>query len=228
MNASSRWITGAIRQFQYDVGSLVPPIFEAYARVFHPAYRLVQRMPDPREIAVSWKAVAEANGRVAHPAMEWGSLVGSWQMQSQPGLWDRRPDTGRLPVHVTKALSRLLKRSSRSGRVMYALWNGYGGMRIENAEMIELPHRPMYLITGSIEDAAEPFGIPGRTASLWWPSDQQWCVATDVDLMTTYVGGGADCVEAIINSDALEAMPVTVDQRVTWDADTVNPLPDPP
>jgi hypothetical protein len=228
MNASSRWITGAIRQFQYDVGSLVPPIFEAYARVFHPAYRLVQRMPDPREIAVSWKAVAEANGRVAHPAMEWGSLVGSWQMQNQPGLWDRRPDTGRLPVHVTKALSLLLKQTSRADRVMYALWNGYGGMQIENAELIELPHRPMYLITGSIEDATEPFGIPGRTASLWWPRDQQWCVATDVDLMTTYVGGGANCVEAIINSDALEAMPVTIDQRVTWDADTVNPLPDSP
>jgi hypothetical protein len=47
-------------------------------------------------------------------------------------------------------------------------------------------------------------------------------------LMTTYVGGGANCVKAIITSDALEAMPVTIDQRVTWDADTVNPLPDSP
>jgi hypothetical protein len=228
MNASSRWITDAIRQFQYDVGSLVPPIFQAYARVFHPAYGHAQPMPDPRDFAVSWKAVAEANGRVAHPAMEWGSLVGSWQIQSQPGLWDSPPDTGRLPVHVTKELSRILKRCSRSDGVMYALWNGYGGMHIADAEMIELPHRPMYLIAGSIEDATEPFGIPGRTANLWWPSDQRWCVATDIDLMTTYVGGGANCIEAIINSDALEAMPVTSDQRVTWDADTVNPRPDPP
>jgi hypothetical protein len=111
---------------------------------------------------------------------------------------------------------------------MYALWNGYGGMHIEGAEMIELPHRPMYLITGSIDDATQPFGIPGRTANLWWPSDQQWCVATDIDLMTTYVGGGANCIRTIINSDALEAMPVTSEQRVTWDADTINPRPDPP
>lgn len=228
MNASYQWITDAIHPFQYDVASLVPPIFEAYARVFHPAYRLVQPMPDPREITVSWKAVAKANDRVAHPAMEWGSLVGSWHIQNQPGLWDRRPDTGRLPVHVTKELSRILKQCSRADRVMYALWNGYGGMQIENTELIELPNRPMYVITGSIDNATEPFGIPGRTANLWWASDQQWCVATDIDLMATYVGGSAHCIQAIVNSDALEAMPVTSDQLVTWDADTVNPRPDPP
>jgi hypothetical protein len=53
-------------------------------------------------------------------------------------------------------------------------------------------------------------------------------VATDIDLMTTYVGGSAGCIQAIISNDALEAMPVPSDQRVTWDADTINPLPDPP
>lgn len=185
-------------------------------------------MPDPREITVSWKAVAEANGRVAHPAMEWGSIVGSWHIQDQPGLWEGQPDTGRLPVHATNELSRILKEFSRADRVMYALWNGYGDMQIQNAEMIELPYRPMYLIAASIDDAVEPFGIPGRTANLWWPSDQQWCVATDIDLMTTYVGGSANCIQAIINSDALEAMRVTSDQRVTWDTDTVNPRPNPP
>jgi hypothetical protein len=56
---------------------------------------------------------------------------------------------------------------------MYALWKGYGGMEIENAEIIELPQRPMYLITGSIDDATEPNGMPGRTANLWWASDRQ-------------------------------------------------------
>ncbi|MGO9509383.1 MAG: hypothetical protein ACLPXZ_19320 [Mycobacterium sp.] len=53
-------------------------------------------------------------------------------------------------------------------------------------------------------------------------------MATDIDLLTTYVGSSAPCIQAILNSDALEAFPVTSDQRVTWDADTVNPLPDPP
>jgi hypothetical protein len=112
--------------------------------------------------------------------------------------------------------------------VSYALWNGYGGVEVPNAAMIELLHRPMYVVAGSIEDAAQPFGIPGRTANLWWAGDRRWCVATDVDLMTTYVGGSTRCTEAIVTTDALEAFPVPSDQRVTWDADTINPLPDPP
>jgi hypothetical protein len=159
MNTNFQWITGVIHPFEYDVASLVPPVFEAYARVFHPAYEI--GMPEP-QFPVSWNVVAKANNRIAHPAMEWGP--------------------GRL---------------------------------LEFAE-------------GSVEDAAEPFGIPGRTANLWWASDQHWCVAADIDLMTTYVGGSAHCIQEIVTSDAIEALPATSDQRVTWDADTINPLPDPP
>jgi hypothetical protein len=225
MNADSRWITDAVHPFEYDVASCVPPVFEAYARVFHPAYRV--DMPEPHD-PVSWNSVAQANNRIAHPAMEWGSLVGSWSLQSQPGLWARQPDTGRLPVPTTRALSRILEQCSASGRVMYALWNGYAEVQGANAQLIELPNRVMYVITGSIEDATQPFGIPGRTANLWWASDQQWCVATDIDLMTTYVGASTHCVQAIVSSDALEALSVTSDQRITWDADAVNPLPAPP
>ncbi|MGB9302623.1 MAG: hypothetical protein WCB92_02800 [Mycobacterium sp.] len=220
MDAAHRWITDAIHPFEYDVASLVPPVFEAYARVFHPAYEIGH--------PVSWKTLAEANNRSAHPAMEWGSLVGSWDLRTQPGLWDQRPDTGRLPVPTAQALSRILRHYSQSDKAMYALWNGYGEAAIANADLLELPKRPMYVINGSIDDAAEPFGIPGRTANLWWAGDRQWCVATDIDLLTTYVGSSALCIQAILNSDALEAFPVTSDQRVTWDADTVNPLPDPP
>ena len=225
MNAAHRWITDAIHPFEYDVASLVPPVFEGYARVFHPAHQV--HLPETH-YAVSWKAVAEANNRIAHPAMEWGSLVGSWDLPRQLGLWDDPPDTGRLPVPTTEQLSRVLKQYSRTDTVMYALWNGYGGTEIANAEIIELPQRPMYVITGSIDDATEPFGIPGRTANSWWASDRQWYVATDIDLMTTYVGASAQCIRAILDSDALEAMPVRSDQRVTWDADTINPLPDSP
>jgi hypothetical protein len=220
VSADWQWISDAVHPFQYDVASCLPPVFEAYARVFHPAYR--------RDDPVSWHTVAKANNRIAHPAMEWGSLVGSWDFASQPGLWDRRPDIGRLPVPTTAALSRILKKYSGVDPVMYALWNGYSEMHVENAEPIELPNRPMYAVSGSIDNATEPFGITGRTANLWWASDRQWCVATDIDLMTSYVGAGAPCIQEIVASDALEALPVRSDQRVTWDADTVNPRPDPP
>jgi hypothetical protein len=87
VNADHRWILDAIHPFEYDVASCVPPVFEAYARAFHPAYQI--HMPEPH-YPVSWKAVAEANNRIVHPAMEWGSLVGSW------GIWKVNPAFGTI------------------------------------------------------------------------------------------------------------------------------------
>ncbi|CAM3355434.1 hypothetical protein [Mycobacterium intermedium] len=205
MTASQHWLLDAIRNFAYDVASCLPPVFEAYARIFHPAYGA--DAPEPQR-PITWRAVAQANGRIVHPAMEWGSLVGSWEAQSQPGLWARRPDTGRLPVPTTAALAGVLQRCSKVDRVMYALWTGYGDLHIADADLIELPNRPMYLVAGSIDDATEPFAIPGRTANLWWAGDRQWCVATDVDLMSTYVGASRPCIRAILEDDGLEALPV--------------------
>ena len=43
--------------------------------------------------------------------------------------------------------------------------------------------------------------------------------------MTTYVGGSAACIAELLATDGLEAATVPADQRVTWDADTVNPRP---
>jgi hypothetical protein len=45
--------------------------------------------------------------------------------------------------------------------------------------------------------------------------------------MTTYVGGSRECIEALLDDDRLEVLPVSVDQGITWEADTVNPLPGP-
>ena len=64
-----------------------------------------------------------------------------------------------------------------------------------------------------------------QSANLWWPADRAWFVATDIDLMTTYVGGSAACIAAALAAEGLETAQVPSDQKVTWDADTINPLP---
>jgi hypothetical protein len=64
--------------------------------------------------------------------------------------------------------------------------------------------------------------------SLWWPRDARWIVGTDIDLMTTYVGASSRAVEALLADERLEVLPVPDYQSVTWEADTVNPLPKPP
>ncbi|OZE32668.1 hypothetical protein CH278_14555 [Rhodococcus sp. 05-2254-5] len=67
-----------------------------------------------------------------------------------------------------------------------------------------------------------PFGM---SAHLWWPDDKAWCTATDIDLMTTYVGASTSCIDAILTNVELEALAVAVTHRLAWDTDTVNPSP---
>jgi hypothetical protein len=50
---------------------------------------------------------------------------------------------------------------------------------------------------------------PGwQSPNLWWPDDQAWCVGTEIDLMSTYVGGSRGCVRAIVEHRQLEAAAV--------------------
>src|SRR3954454_3766345 len=101
------WIAAALHPFaEHRVSSLVPPVFDAYCRVFHPAVRcpddeLFGIHTDDADEDVTWAEVAAFNGRTAHPAMEWTSITGSWQYRGpddQPGPWDDAPAEGHLPV----------------------------------------------------------------------------------------------------------------------------------
>ncbi|PTR30351.1 hypothetical protein C8K36_102199 [Rhodococcus sp. OK519] len=226
---AGRWITESVRNFEHDVGSLVPPVFAAYARVFHPAELVTGPGPTDRRI-VRWRDVAAANGAVAHPAMEWGSIVGSWDASGQPELWDSAPEVGLLPASEARALAMVLADfTATPDACRLALCEILNVLDVPpGIERLHLPARPMVLFCGPLSAADARFSSFGHGPSLWWPDDRSWCVATDVDLMTTYVGGGAGCVRAIVECPDLEALPVPDTQKVTWDSDSVNPLPTPP
>jgi len=51
----------------------------------------------------------------------------------------------------------------------------------------------------------------GDSPNIWWPEDRAWCVATDIDLYDTYVGGSQECIEAVLGNLELEALPTTLD-----------------
>jgi hypothetical protein len=113
-----------------------------------------------------------------------------------------------------------------------AAWHGL----IDNAASFELPHRRMHLLRGplvAIEDFYERCEGPSSLClrnppGLWWPEDASWCVGTDVDLLTTYVGASGAAIEALLADEQLEVLAVPDTQSVTWQADTINSLPAPP
>jgi hypothetical protein len=231
------WITAALHPFaEHRVTSLVPPVFDAYARVFHPAVRyaddgwLDDDGPLPPDEDVTWAEVADFNGRIAHPAMEWASITGAWEFRAsddQPGMWNDAPAEGHLPVSVARRLAAVLARhSSTPADCWFGLWDGFGHTPATE-QTLALPSREYWLLRGPIDLAASNLGDEPaeQSANLWWPDDRAWFVATDIDLMTTYVGGSAACIADLLVAEGLETAQVPADQRTTWDADTLNPPP---
>jgi hypothetical protein len=234
------WVVAAVRDFgDNNVGCLVPPVFAAYARLFHPAYRNVD---DPAtdggyaEQEVTWSEIARANGRTAHPAMQWPSITGSWRFiydDEQPGLWDRQPEQGTLPLAQTRRLLPVLAaHTTTPQRCWYAVWEGFGDLNLpvddEEIPRVEMPGRSMLLLAGPLSAATTSLSSitwSDRRASLWWPEDRAWCVSTGVDVMETFVGGGEKCIAALVADDGLEAMRVGADQRLAWESDPINPVP---
>jgi hypothetical protein len=234
------WIAEALRPFsEHRVGSLVPPVFEAYARVFHPAVRYPDdedwlppgEVSDEPDEDVTWAEVAAFNGRSAHPAMEWASITGSWEFRGnddQPGVWNDAPAEGHLPTGVAGRLAAVLGgHTTTPADCWFAVWSGFGFSGDQDATL-DLPAREYVLMRGPVERAAANLAKEPseQSANLWWPDDRAWFVATDVDLMTTYVGGTTVCIADLVATEGLEVAAVPVDQRVDWTADSLNPLPE--
>jgi hypothetical protein len=249
-----------------QVRSLVPDAFEDYARIFHPAARQadepdlpVRGLCEPttglpfyakahdilwRE--VRWREIAEANGKIAHPAMQWPSITASHDIDrgTQPELWERAPQRDSLPLRLTRVLCEILANFTRTQeRCWCAVWEGYGymvGLRSDSTRpRLGMWNRPMIVACGPLSAVPEKSFTDGfadapehdtgwesgeryRSPSLWWPDDRAWCVATDVEMQETYLGASAACVNRLLTDERLEIMRVTADQDITWASDVIN------
>ena len=193
-----RWIVEHVHGFnEHTVVSVVPPVFASYARIFHPA-------KDVDGEPVRWAEVAAANGTTtAHPVMDWGSVAGGWRTPGQPRLWHEAPEHGSLPPRTARAVagvSPTLHPHTRA--VLVPHWEGSGRITApETYPRLPMPGREhMILFSGGIALADTRFGgdVFGMSAHPWWSEDHAWCVATDIDLMTTYLGASAACVDAVL------------------------------
>jgi hypothetical protein len=226
--SSGAWIASATLLFDGDrtVASLVPAVFPAYARVLHPAVRY----DGDDDVEVAWAEVARHNGTTAHALAQWPSLTGGWDYVSadcQPPVWDQAPAEGHLPVATATRLVEVLRRHTGTpDDCSFGLWSGCGCVT-SGAPTLGLPEREHWLVRGPIELACANLAEEPaeQSAHLWWPADRAWLVATDVDLMSTYVAGSRACIDELLATDGLEAFPAAPEDGVGWHTDTVNPPP---
>jgi hypothetical protein len=206
--SAARPIVSGLRGFAESVLSFMPAGFAAYVRVFHPAYRV----DGSRLLPVPWSKIAETNGKRAHPRMELEALTGSDDLhnQSQPGVFDSAPEVGRLPIELAAPLAGALARHTRTpDRCWFAVWAGWGLMRHEvlQGPVFDAPGREYHLVTGPINAIAELI-VEYEPPAIWWPDDRAFCVATEIDLNTTYIGCDKACRDHILGRADIEAFAV--------------------
>ena len=77
------------------------------------------------------------------------------------------------------------------------------------------PERKYFLMSGPLSAAPALNQAAGyRSPNLWWPDDRAWFISTEVDAQSTYVGGTASMIDALVASSDIEALPATSDSPV--------------
>lgn len=226
--AAAAWVINGLQGFAESVVSIVPAGFPAYARVYHPAWRTFDQARTP----VRWSEVATASRRVAHRQMQWPGISGSYQA---PPAWAdtsfQNPDEGSLPPEVARPLWQVLAAyTTTAARCWFAVWEGFGCLAADvlSGPSFTIPNRRLFLFQAPIEASEVSFCEPPfyhQSANLWWPDDRAWCVATEIDFMSTYVAGPAEAIAALAARADLEVDRVEPADGVTWASDTLNPAP---
>ncbi len=140
-------------------------------------------------------------------------------------MFDGEPNVGELPCELGGPLVAALRpQTTTPDRCWFAIWEGYGrlGHNVLRAPRFDVPHRSYHLLTGPIESVLN--GLD-QSPNIWWPDDRAWCVATEVDLDTTYIGCAAGCRDQLVARPELEALPIDPSNGITFDSDRLNPPP---
>lgn len=196
------------------VGCVVPTGFARVVRVFHPAG------------GRTWAQVAAANDRVMHPLAQWYGIRPEFDGTGRSSDYD--PEERSMPPEVQAAVLDHLP----GGDLVFAVWVGWGCWTDLELPEVVVPGwggRDYVLFSGpravvsSWPGMQEPFSV---SASLVWPRNRAWCVATDIDWDSTLIAGDDDeVVEALLADDRLETREVDYLDDLSWYGDRINPAP---
>lgn len=195
------------------VSSWIPSGFEAYARILHPVEER-----DNEEL-IRWRDVARWAGVAIDSNTSWPEVaLPAFPLGAEPPWRGQGPREGSLSRADTLALVHVLALRP-TGTCFFGVWEGYGGdlavrgpdasevpQRVRDFPILELPWRNYELFEGPLSGATCFVEPRFQSPNIWWPTDHSWCVASEIDLPWTYVGGSRQLIDVILASDQLEAM----------------------
>jgi hypothetical protein len=195
-----------------SIASLVPATYPAHARVLHRAWR--------GDYPVTWSEIAAETDRELSAGTRYNELVG-WDLhvndQQPPEPW-REPEPGSMAREQCEAVIDVLGRATTTpDDCWFALWEGYGWTDIDSrAPRVRLENRDCLLFRGPV-GAATAFGSNYglfQSPTLWWPDDRAWCVASELDIYSTYVAATREAVAALVDHPDLEVFECRADDAI--------------
>ena len=219
----SDWIAPRLAPWEgdYTATVVVPAGFEAYARVLHPV-----QVPEHGDRLVRWAEVAAWSGMPLRRDAQFHSIALPPAAPAEPPPYHGQgPRDGSLYVPDAEVLAGILRGWTVTPEdCWFCVWDGYGWESARSlgpareAPRVQLPHRGYLLYQGPVEAALTLPGLDGtfgQCPNVWWPADRAWCVASEIDLPWTYVGGRRGLIDAILADDRIEALPAAPDDRVS-------------
>ena len=216
------------------VSHLMPPVFEAYAKVLHGIEACYENINNPltlseisilkmppceelrslvesrrskapgSSIRIRWREVAEVLNVPFAP-----QICHEWYRKKlDDGCWPRffyGPADGLLSPEECRGLVSVLQLFSDDADCFFRF-----------AEMPFIGTDKTLLFRGAL-DELERFLKSGAyqfSPEYWWQPDGTWCVCSDYDLMFTVVGGSRKLISALLTSDVLECLEVTPQTRI--------------
>jgi hypothetical protein len=153
-DSAGSWIKEAIGPFGSGVRGLVPPVFDAYARIAHPAWA-------SDGAAVRWTTVAAWSGGSAHALAEFELMAREPVHPSVPKPFAAPPQAGVLPLATLEALADVLANyTTTPDRCHFGVWDGYGWIGamppdLRAAAKLNLPNRSYLVFDGSLSAILE-------------------------------------------------------------------------
>jgi hypothetical protein len=205
---AAAWLQQSLTTFAERVNSFLPGRFSGYARLYHPFEfgGLIPAAPG------TWQELATRYGRELRDAA-------TAETFAYNGVPDAQAQVGTLPPAVIEVLLEHLRLATATPeQCYYAVWTGFGSSVVPSdlQPQLRLLHREYHLFSGPLAAArttydAGPFAR--QSANLWWPADQAWCVASEIDHAWSYVGGAAPLIAGILADRRLDAMATGTEAR---------------
>ena len=199
------------------------------------------------ERLMRWADIAELTGRQIHPRVQFDSLIGV----PREGAREYEAEIGTLRPGLYAALCDLLEaHTTTPTRCWFCLWDGYGQLHggaaagriygegsgptryeplppafepeVMSGPRVSIPGRDYFLLEGRLSSWQQFFDDSWASPEIIWPDDRAWCVASEIDLDSTYVGGSRDLIDGLLADDQFEALPADADDPIDTTGDTVN------